>query len=69
VVVLAEGFKESKELEEAILAYCHGKITGYKRPKSVDFIPACDMPKTATGKIIRRKIREWYKETAAAGSN
>ncbi len=68
VVVLSEGFAASKELEEEIIEFTRNKITGYKRPKSVDFIPACDMPKTATGKIVRRKIREWYKETAASGS-
>ncbi len=62
VVVLINGAEPSKELEQDILEYCRGKITGYKRPKSVDFIPASDMPKTATGKILRRKIREWYKD-------
>ena len=62
VVVLVEGVNPSKELEQEILEHCRGKITGYKRPKSVDFIDPSDMPKTATGKILRRKIREWYKE-------
>jgi len=37
-------------------------VASYKRPKSVDFIKAEDMPRTATGKIVRRGIREWYKE-------
>jgi len=61
VVVPVEGVEPSKELEQEIIDYCRGKIAGYKRPKSVDFIRAADMPRTATGKIIRRKIREWYK--------
>jgi len=62
VVVPAEGVSPSKELEQEILDYCLGKIASYKRPKSVDFIRTGDMPRTATGKILRRGIREWYKE-------
>jgi acyl-CoA synthetase (AMP-forming)/AMP-acid ligase II len=62
VVVPAEGVSPSKELEQEILDYCRGRIAGYKRPKSVDFIKAEDMPRTATGKILRRGIRKWYKE-------
>jgi acyl-CoA synthetase (AMP-forming)/AMP-acid ligase II len=62
VVVPVDGVEPSKELEQEILEYCRGKIAGYKRPKSVDFIQAEDMPKTATSKIMRRAIREWYKQ-------
>jgi len=62
VVVPTEVVSPSRELEQEILDYCRGKIAGYKRPKSVDFIRAEDIPRTATGKIWRRKIREWYKE-------
>lgn len=62
VVVPAEGVGPSKELEQEIIDYCRVKIAGYKRPKSVDFIRTEDMPRTATGKILRRGIREWYKE-------
>jgi fatty-acyl-CoA synthase len=61
VVVPVEGVEPSKELEQEIIDYCRGKIAGYKRPKSVDFIQAEKMPRTATGKILRRGIREWYK--------
>jgi acyl-CoA synthetase (AMP-forming)/AMP-acid ligase II len=63
VVVPVDGVEPSKELEQEIIEYCRGKIAGYKRPKSVDFIKAEKMPRTATGKILRRGIREWYKET------
>jgi acyl-CoA synthetase (AMP-forming)/AMP-acid ligase II len=62
VVVLVEGVEPSKELEHEIIENCRGKIAGYKRPKSVDFIKAEDMPRTATGKIVHREMREWYKE-------
>lgn len=62
VVVPVEGVEPSKELEQELIEHCRGKIASYKRPKSVDFIKAEDMPRTATGKIVRRGIREWYKE-------
>ena len=42
--------------EEEILAFCRENLTGYKRPKAVVFIEA--LPKSAVGKILRRKLRE-----------
>ncbi|GAW92965.1 class I adenylate-forming enzyme family protein [Calderihabitans maritimus] len=44
--------------EEEILEWCKGKLAGYKRPRSVDFVE--DFPRTATGKIIKRSLREPY---------
>jgi fatty-acyl-CoA synthase len=35
-------------------------IAGYKRPKSVAFIPEKEMPRTATGKILHRVLRQRY---------
>ncbi|RLA85013.1 MAG: long-chain fatty acid--CoA ligase, partial [Deltaproteobacteria bacterium] len=60
VVILHEGYTPSKELEKEIIDFCRGKIAGYKRPKSVDFIKEEEMPRTATGKILHRKLRERY---------
>ena len=60
VVILHEGYTPSKELEKEIMDFCRGKIAGYKRPKSVDFIKEEEMPRTATGKILHRKLRERY---------
>jgi acyl-CoA synthetase (AMP-forming)/AMP-acid ligase II len=57
VVVLHEG---EDATEEEILHYCRGKIAGFKRPKSVDFIEEDEMPRTATGKILHRILRERY---------
>jgi long-chain acyl-CoA synthetase len=55
VIKLKEG--EVSDQEE-IIDFCRGKIAGYKRPRSVDF--ADELPKSATGKILRRKVREPY---------
>ena len=35
-------------------------MAGYKRPKKVIFIKDEDMPRTATGKILHRILRERY---------
>ncbi len=60
VVVLHDGYEPSDELAEEIREYCRGKIAGFKRPKQVDFIKDEDMPRTATGKILHRSLRERY---------
>jgi acyl-coenzyme A synthetase/AMP-(fatty) acid ligase len=60
VVVLHEGYQASEALEKEIVEFCKGKIAGYKRPKSMDFIKDEDMPRTGTGKILHRILRERY---------
>ncbi|HET9537570.1 MAG TPA: long-chain-fatty-acid--CoA ligase, partial [Mesorhizobium sp.] len=40
---------------EALLAYCRENLTGYKRPKFIEF--RSDLPKTTVGKILRRELR------------
>ncbi len=45
---------------EEISAYCKGKIAGFKIPKQVVFIKDEEMPKTPTGKILHRVLREKY---------
>jgi acyl-CoA synthetase (AMP-forming)/AMP-acid ligase II len=57
VVVLREG--ETATSEE-IIEWCRGKMAGYKKPKRVIFINYSEMPRTATGKILHRKLREKY---------
>ncbi|MBS0408572.1 MAG: fatty acid--CoA ligase [Proteobacteria bacterium] len=41
-----------------IIAWARERIAGYKVPKSVDFIDA--LPRNASGKILRRELREPY---------
>ena len=50
----------SKVTEKKIIDYCKEKMAGYKRPKRVIFIKDEDMPRTATGKILHRVLRERY---------
>jgi long-chain acyl-CoA synthetase len=41
--------------EQQVRAYCESKLTGYKRPKVVEF--RTELPKTPVGKILRRELR------------
>lgn len=54
-VILNESFHPSKELEQQIIEFCREKMAGYKRPRWVEFVT--QLPKTATGKIQRFKLR------------
>src|SRR3954467_15705812 len=42
--------------EQDVLEHCKKELTGYKRPKYVEF--RADLPKTNVGKILRRALRE-----------
>ena len=42
--------------EAEVKAYCREHLTGYKRPRVVEFRD--DMPKTPVGKILRRELRD-----------
>jgi acyl-CoA synthetase (AMP-forming)/AMP-acid ligase II len=55
VVVLHQG----QSLSEAeLLDWCKGRMAGFKRPQSVRFVSDHDMPRTATGKILHRVLRD-----------
>lgn len=41
---------------EALMAYCRENLTGYKRPKFIEF--RTELPKTPVGKILRRALRD-----------
>ncbi|MER8461768.1 long-chain fatty acid--CoA ligase [Mesorhizobium sp. M1396] len=41
---------------EALTAFCRENLTGYKRPKYIEF--RTELPKTPVGKILRRALRE-----------
>jgi acyl-CoA synthetase (AMP-forming)/AMP-acid ligase II len=44
--------------EKIVVDYCRDKMAGYKRPKKVIFIEQDQMPRTPTGKILHRILRE-----------
>src|SRR2546427_5460808 len=55
-VLLKNGKQPSAELAEELKAFVKGRITPYKYPRWIEFVP--ELPKTVTGKIQRYKLRE-----------
>ncbi len=58
-VVIAKDI-EVPPTEAEIIEFCRGKMAGYKRPKAVHVIPAAEMPRTGSGKVLHRALRERY---------
>ena len=48
--------KDPALTEEALAQHCRQNLTGYKRPKSIEF--RSELPKTNVGKILRRALRD-----------
>lgn len=55
VAVLRDG---SAVAEAELVAWCRERLAGYKRPRSVSVICEAEMPRTATGKIQHRILRD-----------
>ena len=43
---------------EDIIAFARTRIAGFKAPKTIDFVEV--LPRNASGKILRRELREPY---------
>ena len=54
-VVLRDGHDASADLEADIKGFVKGRIAPYKYPRWIEFV--AELPKTATGKIQRFKLR------------
>ena len=55
-VVLRDGFAGSAALADDIRAFVRTRLSAHEYPREVDFVP--DLPKTPTGKIMRRVLRD-----------
>jgi fatty-acyl-CoA synthase len=55
IVVLREGMTATAE---ELMDFCRGKLGGFERPRSVDFVTA--LPRTPSGKVLKRTLREPY---------
>ena len=62
VVVLKQGTVISVE---EIHAYCRENLSHYKAPKHIEIID--QLPKNASGKILKRELRDRYNDTFAEG--
>mgnify|MGYP001201266390 FL=1 len=48
--------KDPKLSKDDVAKYCHTQLTGYKRPRHIEFRDS--LPKTPIGKILRRELRD-----------
>jgi acyl-coenzyme A synthetase/AMP-(fatty) acid ligase len=55
-VILNKDYEASNELAAELIAYSREKLADYKRPRWIDFVD--ELPKTATGKIQRFRLRD-----------
>jgi acyl-CoA synthetase (AMP-forming)/AMP-acid ligase II len=44
--------------EEEVINLCRGQLAGYKLPKAVRFLSQEEMPRTGSGKVLHRLLRE-----------
>jgi long-chain acyl-CoA synthetase len=65
VVQLRDGRVPSDGLAEEIISYVRERIAHFKAPKSVAFVDA--LPRTATGKLVKRTLTDRYASSAPAG--
>jgi acyl-coenzyme A synthetase/AMP-(fatty) acid ligase len=59
-VVLHEGYEPTPELAKNLQDFVKNTIAPYKYPREIEFIK--ELPKTSSGKILRRELRRWEKE-------
>jgi fatty-acyl-CoA synthase len=64
LVVTRPGFNAT---EAEIIDFCRSRIAHYKCPRFVEFLE--NLPKTATGKILKKALRAKYWTTQNQGSN
>ena len=55
IIVLKEG---QTATEEEIIEFSRGRLGGFERPRSVDFVN--ELPRNPSGKVLKRELREPY---------
>jgi long-chain acyl-CoA synthetase len=58
VVQLADPAAASPELAAELITYCRDRLTHFKCPRTIDFVP--DLPRSPTGKLYKRLLRDAY---------
>ncbi len=51
-------YKGQALTEKQVINYCKAHLASYKKPKSVEFLD--DLPRSTSGKVLKRKLREKY---------
>ena len=55
--------RAGKELEAELMVFCRKHLSPIKCPKSIDF--EAELPRTPTGKLVKRHLRDRYWPKAA----
>ena len=58
VVQLADPDAASPELAQELISYCRERMAHFKCPRTVDFV--VELPRTETGKLVKRLLRDQY---------
>jgi acyl-CoA synthetase (AMP-forming)/AMP-acid ligase II len=62
VVQLAPGVEATEDRAQALIDFCRERIAHFKCPRSVDFVE--ELPRLPTGKLLKRVLRDRYREAA-----
>ena len=55
-VALRDGFADGQKLSQELCTFVADRLTHYKQPREIRFVNT--VPKTASGKILRRELRK-----------
>ncbi len=58
VVQPADPAEAGPDLARELISYCRARLAHFKCPRSVDFVP--ELPRSATGKLYKRVLRDAY---------
>lgn len=64
VPVLVVAPRGNPPAPDELLALCREELAAFKRPKDVYFLPAEQLPRNGTGKIMRAEIEDWVAQQA-----
>ncbi|HWC17663.1 MAG TPA: benzoate-CoA ligase family protein [Terriglobales bacterium] len=64
-VAVRSGFDESEQLSQSLMAFLKQRLAPHKCPHKLEFVK--ELPRTATGKVQRYKLREQMQKAPASG--
>ncbi|MEM8497126.1 MAG: AMP-binding protein [Pseudomonadota bacterium] len=62
VVIPASECYQADDLEHTLIEHCKQHLASFKVPRSIDFVAT--LPRTETGKLVKRTLRERYRNAA-----
>lgn len=64
IVQLKDARASEDDLRTSLLAHCASRLSKIKCPRTIDFVDA--LPRTETGKLLRRVLKERYRTAASS---